>query len=43
MLVVTKKVGDKICIGDAVVSIAKVRGKYVTLQIEAPEDIRIEK
>jgi carbon storage regulator len=43
MLVVTRRVGDAIAIGDRiVVRIVDVQGSRVQLGIDAPKDVRIE-
>jgi carbon storage regulator CsrA len=42
MLVLTRKVGDRIKIGDNItVVIIKIRGNQITVGIEAPRDVRI--
>lgn len=42
MLVLTRKVGERIVIGDGIiVTVNRVAGNRVTLGIEAPDDVRI--
>lgn len=42
MLVLTRKVGESICIGDNItIVVTKSAGNRVTLGIEAPRDVRI--
>ncbi len=42
MLVLTRKVGESICIGDDItLVVTKSAGNRVTLGIEAPRDVRI--
>lgn len=42
MLVLSRKVGERITIGDGVVvEVVEVRGRHVRLGIVAPEDVRI--
>lgn len=44
MLVLSRKLGEKICIGDGiVVSVVKVSGNRVQLGVEAPAHIRIQR
>jgi carbon storage regulator len=42
MLVITRKTGERICIGDDVtVTVLDVAGSSVRLGIEAPSDVRV--
>ena len=41
MLALTRKAGEKVRIGDAVVTIVWVRGKQVRLSIEAPKHVKV--
>ena len=41
MLVLTRKVGEKIIIGDIVVTVTEIRGDRVRLGIDAPRSINI--
>lgn len=42
MLVLTRKAGESICIGDDVhVTVIEVRGNKVRLGIDAPSDVRV--
>lgn len=42
MLVLSRKIGEKVCIGDnIVVTITEVKGNRVRLGIEAPESTRV--
>jgi carbon storage regulator len=41
MLVLTRKEGEKIIIGDVIISIVSVRGKSVRIGIDAPKEIKI--
>ena len=42
MLVLSRKVGQEIVVGDSVrITITKVSGNRVTLGVEAPDDVRI--
>jgi carbon storage regulator len=42
MLVLSRKVGEKIIIGDGItVTVADVHGNRVRLGIEAPDDVRV--
>lgn len=41
MLVLTRKIGEKLHIGEAVVTITEVRGRHVRLKIDAPRQIRV--
>jgi len=42
MLVLTRKIGERIVIGDAItLTVVDVKGDSVRLSIEAPKDIRI--
>ena len=44
MLVLTRKVGEKIVIGDdVIVQVLEVRGERVRLGFEAPKNIRIDR
>lgn len=44
MLVLSRKLGEKITIGDGiVVSVVKIQGNRVQLGVEAPEHIRIQR
>ena len=42
MLVLSRKIGEKVVIGDGIVVVVKrILGQRVTFGIEAPEDVRI--
>ena len=42
MLVLTRKPGEKICVGDNItVTVVEVTGNRIRLGIEAPEDVRV--
>lgn len=41
MLVLSRKAGEQILIGDVVVKVLEVRGNRVKLGIEAPKGVRI--
>ena len=42
MLVLTRKPGEKICVGDNItVTVVEVTGNRIRLGIEAPEEVRI--
>jgi carbon storage regulator len=42
MLVLSRKIGEAIVIGDnIVISVSRVAGNRVTLGIEAPDDVRV--
>jgi len=41
MLCLSRKAGEAIRIGDAVVTIEKIRGKQVKLAIKAPSEIKV--
>ena len=41
MLVLSRKVGERIVIGDAVVTIAKIKGDKVKIGIEASKEIKV--
>jgi len=42
MLVLTRKPGEKICVGDNItVTVVEVTGNRIRIGVEAPEDIRI--
>ena len=42
MLILNRKCGDKIMIGDDItVTVREIHGDYVRLGVEAPEDVRI--
>ncbi len=42
MLVLSRKVGQEIVVGDSVrITVTKVSGNRVTLGVEAPDDVRI--
>jgi carbon storage regulator len=42
MLVLSRKVGEKVFVGnDIVVTVVEIRGNQVKLGIQAPEDVRI--
>jgi carbon storage regulator CsrA len=41
MLVLTRKTGETIKIGDAVLTVTKVKGQAVRVAIEAPREVRI--
>jgi carbon storage regulator len=42
MVVLTRKVGEKLLIGnDIVITVAEVRGGRIRLGIEAPEEVRV--
>lgn len=44
MLVLTRKLGQKICIGEGiVVTVARVQGDRVRLGIEAPPEVRVDR
>ena len=41
MLVLTRKIGEKVRIGDVVVKIAEIKGEKVRLGIVAPADVPV--
>lgn len=41
MLVIGRKVGERVKVGNAMVQVLSARGEYVHLGIEAPSEIRI--
>jgi carbon storage regulator len=44
MLVLTRKLGQKVCIGDnIVVTVARIQGETVRLGIEAPAEVRVDR
>ena len=44
MLVLSRKVGEAICIGDhIVITVNRTSGNRVTLGIEAPSDVRVDR
>ena len=44
MLILTRRVGEMICIGpDVTVTVTAVRGNQVSLGIAAPQDLRVDR
>lgn len=41
MLVITRKINETVRIGDAVVTVTKIKGGQVTIGIEAPPEVKV--
>jgi carbon storage regulator CsrA len=41
MLIITRKPGDEFQVGEARLRVSQVKGKQVTIQIEAPDHVAI--